>query len=368
MVRPSAPPPPFRPRPLKEIGKAPVPVAVEKPAPKGPVFASAPKPKYEPKPLFSNRGVSASADVDPWIANHALCKGLDRKSLSRIRNTIDEMDVRDNKKVMEYGEVLRTKFSDMIDSIVNISQSGLMDPAIQESVDKILGWMKSVSVDAIFAHKPINWWQAVTSPREYKVQKNIADPAWQARRILDVVTNVELESFGLALDAANTVERVDALEALYHENYDNYKLLNLQIIAGKLFIEDQNNRAVPALKRTVDESDPFKVQDFLYYKDCLTRFENKVVDLEIISHTMAQKAPQIRMMQMTAKTVADDMRRLEKTTIPNWRMYATTLAERLQKDRYMNLASIQHELQHNQAKLLHDLNTVQKELLKDFTK
>lgn len=361
------------PKPLfPKIGKLVVPPTAG-PKPFVPVITAAKQslphpPKHEVKPLFASRAVSNEVDVEPFIRNHPLCAKLSNKDLGRVRNIVHEAKLEDTNYVMNYADDLRTKFSDIVNKIVAEAKLGKMEE-ISLAMTEVLGLIKSMDVDSILnPSKRISGWDVFllrVSEEEYANQNNISA---MSKKFTANMATIDVAVAKLLTSITELVTSVDDLDTMFKANKEQADFLNLYIIAGKILVDKQEKQVIPDKEYRLDKTDLFKVQDFAYYKDCVDRFRRKIQDLEVTAHAMLLNVPQIRMMQMNGKNMAEKIQRIAKITVPAWKTQVAVLLRVLVDSRQEKLTDVTSNPKFAQHKpLLESVSQSYSQLISAFT-
>lgn len=360
------------PKPLFPTGKR-LPIKVD-------VTTVEPKPLFLPTPqvivqvpvvkaMFANKAITANAaEIDPFYKNHPLCASLSNKDISRVRNIVDGADLHDTSYVINYADELRTKFATLVDTILSDTKSGNImsyDIEITQLLEVIRSTNATIQLVAS-PPKPKRRWLEGMIPIDirdpgYTTVKEVIDEFQNKIHLVNTLTN------GLVQNVSNLITYVDSLDALFKDNRDNFLTLNLHVVAGRLIVDKNVATIIPAMELALDRSDPFKVQDFVYFKDCVNRFGRKIDDLEQIAHSVILNAPQIRMMQMNSKDTSERIKRISQYVIPAWKTQFLTLINILQKTGTTSLsqAVASSVFQKNKA-LLDDIITSQKSIHSAF--
>lgn len=296
-----------------------------------PLPKPAPKPeaktKYDVKPLFANKAVSAEAEIEPWIALHPLCVGLDKKSLARIRNIINAADFDDTTYVLNYADNLNVKFSQLVNDISSEATSP-ESLAVNDKMEAAYQLLVSLNPNIITDAKvPSLMDRFVTSisgvPHAWTEASTVASTA-KARMIkLDELAKE------LVHDIKKVIKRVDHLDQLREANQENYESLNLYVVAGDLILRKYRDTILPKKSLNIKGDDFFANQALSSLKDTVDRFERKVTELKMVAHSMMTNVPQIRLLQQASYLRADNINRLAKICVPAMKTSWIALAEEL---------------------------------------
>lgn len=335
---------------------------------KAPPASSVPaaSPKSEPavKTLFANKAVTNDSTVDPFYASHPLCVNLSNKDIGRVRNIVEQANVEDTSYVLNYADTLRNRFAGLVDDILAQSTSGRM-VTVSTEIDTLFKLLKSSDASL----------QLILNPPPPKRGWAFLGGAAKTPTVHDLITDFQSKTQqvdgvvnGLSDSVDELVKYCDSLNDLFQDNKDNFVLLNLHIIAGKILVDKLTNEEYVDRKKQLDRNpDPFKAQELGYFKDCIGRFERKVNELEIVSTAVLQNSPQIRMMQNNAKDTAERIKRVAQYVIPTWKSRCLALVNVLQGTKVTELVDLATNdvFQKNKA-VLQEITKSQQEVEKTF--
>src|SRR5690606_27491712 len=115
------------------------------------------------------------------------------------------------------------------------------------------------------------------------------------------------------------VDDIKTLEQQYEKNKEYFHVLNINITAGKLKIEELRTQLIPELKKKAEASGDQmayqEVNDMVQFAD---RLEKRLYDLKLSRQITIQSAPQIRMIQNTNQALAEKIQTSIMTAIPLW--------------------------------------------------
>lgn len=293
-------------------------------------------PTVVPKPLFPGKGVSADIEADPFYKNHPLCQKLGNKDLARVRNVVNSANLSDTAYVLNYANELRTKFSDLINHIMNLahdSEAGQMQSLSTDCLE-IIG---NMSTAKILKPTYVAWWHILLGSATIQQRRDQLDVDKYIATIADWVVCVEKYLDLLSSQIQNTVSRADELDELFAANRENFDFLDLYVIAGRIIVEKHVQDILPKLRAKVDETDMFQVQEYNHFKDCVDRFERKIDDLNLTAHMVLTNVPQIQLLKNNAKNMAEHVQRLVLNVAPAWKQHTTRLLNAIKATRAKNL-------------------------------
>lgn len=107
-------------------------------------------------------------------------------------------------------------------------------------------------------------------------------------------------------------------DMLFAKNNSMYESLTIMIYAGELVLQ-YNRQKYEEMKAKANISDPMKQQRLKDDKDEVDAFERRLYELKLSRTIAMQQAPQIRLVQKGADTIAESIRSTIATAIPLWK-------------------------------------------------
>lgn len=307
--------------------------------PKGPAQAKftppPPKPvvpvqKAADKPMFPGKGVSSNIILEPYWIDHPLCANLSVKDLSRVRNIVNKADIASSGYIINYATDLRTKFSELVDNIAteaNAAETGIVNTVMTTVVDMIAKASPSKLLDP----KLPKWWEILIGRVSIDRYKDNRNTDRYIRTIHDRVDGVEAAIKVLISNIKDSIKRVDELNELFETNRDNFVILNLHVIAGRIIVEQHEKTILPKMRKKVKEDDMFQVQEYNYFKESVDRFSRKIDDLELTAEMVLSNVPHIQLVKTNIQQTADRVQRVALTTCPAWKQQMSRFETSLRK-------------------------------------
>lgn len=119
---------------------------------------------------------------------------------------------------------------------------------------------------------------------------------------------------------AKLVADISMYDTMYTQNAQQYRELEMTVLAGKKALADFNANQLPALEAEAAASgDAMQAQVLKDFKSKLDRFAKRLDDLDRISVVTLQTAPQIKIIQNADQTIVDKIDTTISTTIPVWK-------------------------------------------------
>ncbi len=155
--------------------------------------------------------------------------------------------------------------------------------------------------------------------------------------------------------------RIHGLEQLYALNVEEYKSLDVYIIAGEVKLEELQDE-VNLRKLSPSAKDPMESQAIANLVDVTERLEKRVHDLRTMQMISVQTAPMIRMIQSNNQRLIDKFNNLQELTIPSWKKQFTLAIALLEQQKAVDLTQkiddTTNDIMKRNAELL-KLNSVQ---------
>jgi hypothetical protein len=307
----------------------PIPIPIPKPAPKGTAG----------KVLFPSKAVGVDV-VDPFYRDHPLCVKLSHKDIARVRNIVDAADIADASYVLHYSDEQRVRFGTLIDGIIKEQTSGKTSQVNDKIQDLLITMEASKELTTI-----------LTTPQESGLMRWIRQGAYVpsvnevVQKFQNNINRVDVLVVELKSSVSELLKLIDSFDDVFKNNRDNFTLLNLHVIAGKIITERHLTKTLPEMEKTVDTTNIFAGQDLAYFRDSVTRFERKVTELEKLAHSVILNAPAIRMLQMASKDKADRIQQISQTVVPTWKQQCVVLMSALETSSASKIADLQMDKQ-----------------------
>lgn len=288
------------------------------------------------KLLFPNQAVSASS-VDPFYKSHPLCKELSNKDIGRVKGLVQTAAVQDAEYVLHYGDEQRERFTKLIDEILTEQTSG-KTAEVNRKINTLLSIMdESDRLVNVLKNPPLRnsiltrW---ITGDTKAPTIEDVTTSIQSCMQQVDTIVK-ELQR-----SVSGLVSLINSFDTVFKNNHDNFALLQLHVVAGRIIAEKYETETIPAAELNHNPADIFASQDVSYLKDCVDRFGRKVDELETLAHTVKLNAPAIRTLQMASKDKADRIQRIAQTLVPTWKQECTVLLTVLHYTSALNVREI----------------------------
>jgi uncharacterized protein YaaN involved in tellurite resistance len=121
--------------------------------------------------------------------------------------------------------------------------------------------------------------------------------------------STQIDRIGIQLEHSKRglIEDVHMLDKLYDQNKAYFQALNIYIAAAEIKRDEIVNEIIPALRQKAEaSSDQMAYQEVNDMAQFLDRLEKRLYDLQLSRQITIQSAPQIRMIQQTNQTLAEN--------------------------------------------------------------
>lgn len=259
-----------------------------------------------------------------------------------------EIDIAQTQGVLLYGTSTQQKVSQFADSILQTVRSKDAGD-IGEQLTDLLFTVRDVNVGDIqrqqfFNNLPIigGWFD--------KARYFIARYDKVSGQIEGITRQLESAKLQLYRD-------ITVLDELQKQNLQYLREIHIFIVAGKMKLEEETNQILPRLQKKAEETnDPLDIQAFNDRKNQILSFERKIHDLELTEMIAMQTAPQIRIIQVNDKELAEKIQSSILQTIPLWKnqivLAITTLRQHKALRLQQAVTKTTNELLRNNSKML----------------
>jgi len=225
-----------------------------------------------------------------------------------IENFVKQINIEDNNAVVTYGASAQKKIADFSDSVlknVKTKDTGEAGKLLSDLMVEVQNF------DASGQEK--KGFMAMIGNAKKSVDKVVANYS-------RVEINVDKISNALENHRRQLLKDVALYDAMFENNYNYFKELNMYIIAGKEKLKEVEETMIPALRKkaeeTKDEIDAQKLNDLI---NSCHRFEKKLHDLQLSRMISLQMAPQIRLVQNNDAQLVDKIQSSIVNAIPLWK-------------------------------------------------
>jgi uncharacterized protein YaaN involved in tellurite resistance len=295
-------------------------------------FIKPKSPTKNPSTLFPDKAITNQV-TDPILAMNPLCAGLVAKDVNRVKTIVDSSNLEQTTFVLEYADGLRNTFADLVNKVISQSAGSPMmtvSTNITELLQKIQFMRSQVK---LLTNPPAkhSWFSFSKS--------NI--PTIPELVFLFQQEIAQVDQLVIQLTKAITfiISDVQTMDQMYKANKDQFQLLNLHIVAGKIIVQKYTNNIIPSRTRQAGD-DIFKMQDLSYLKDCVQRFDRKVLELEKLAQSVILTGPQIRLHQSNSKDIAEQIKQLTLNVVPVWKHQFSTILTVLQSPSFHNISDL----------------------------
>lgn len=130
--------------------------------------------------------------------------------------------------------------------------------------------------------------------------------------------------------------RIQGLTQLYELNVDEYKSLEIYVLAGEAKLAELKDEVVMR-QMSPSAKDPMEAQAIANLNDVCERLEKRVFDLQAMQMIAVQTAPMIRMIQSNNQRLIDKFNNLQELTIPSWKKQFTLAIALMEQQKAVEL-------------------------------
>ena len=231
----------------------------------------------------------------------------ERTETDRIKQ---ELDLSDSVTAAEYGIGCQRRLAEFADRILESSGRGAEETTY--CLNTLLGEIKSLDSGSAFRD---TFWARIPligcrARRMRKLKKQFS----RAR--------VRIESLEQQLERSRMelLRGAEYFDILAQDNAKCFREITLYIRAGKEQLEFLRTDTVPKLSAEVQSScDPMSAQILYGFEENLSRFENRLHDLELSRTIALQSAPQMKLIQSGNVVMAQKIQSAVLNTIRIWK-------------------------------------------------
>ncbi|WP_125605331.1 toxic anion resistance protein [Lapidilactobacillus bayanensis] len=273
---------------------------------------------------FSNEDTAATTATPQTNVNQSLDK-LSPEQRKQAEALATQIDTKNQTAVLNYGANAQKKLSEFSQQMLNSVQSQ-QTGEIGGALTDLMYRLNEANPSELRAEDS-NVFRKLFG----KVKRSVYEITAKYQKI-----GAQIDTIGTRLDHQKNELLVDnkMLDGLYDQNKDYFDALNVYIAAGKVKLQDLQERQIPQLLAAAEKSgDQMQVQEANDLKQFADRLEKRTHDLELARQITIQQAPQIRLIQGTNQALAEKIQASINTAIPLWKnQVAIALTLLRQKD------------------------------------
>lgn len=238
-------------------------------------------------------------------------KDLTEEQKKEVQAIAGQLDIYDSQSVIQYGVSTQSGISNFADTILEGMRSkdtGYVGDILTDLMINV----KSLDVDKLqsgggLSKIPIIG-NLLTSVKKFSAGYDKVSV--QIERIVDELTKARMQ----------LLKDITMYDGLYGKNIDYIKELDLYLVAGKMKLQEIQEKILPELKAKAETSgdaiDAQKVQDVAQMAN---RLEKKIHDLQLSRMIALQTNPQIRLIQNNDQLLVEKIQSSILNTIPLWK-------------------------------------------------
>ncbi|MGN0650934.1 MAG: toxic anion resistance protein [Oscillospiraceae bacterium] len=231
----------------------------------------------------------------------------EREQIDSIKQALD---LTDSVTAVEYGIGCQRRLAEFADKVLDNSGKGSADTA--ELLTVLLNEIKSLDTGGVIRD---TFWARIPfigslARKTRKLKKRFAKARIRIERL-----EQQLECSRMEL-----MRGAELFDILGQENAKCFRQLTIYIQAGKEQLEYLRTTAIPKLSAEVQQqNDPMSAQLLNGFEENLSRFENRLNDLELSRTIALQSAPQMKLIQTGNSVMAQKIQSAVLNTIPIWK-------------------------------------------------
>ena len=232
---------------------------------------------------------------------------LSEEEKQKVMTIQQSTNLMDSTAIMQYGSTVQTqisKFSDSVLQSVRTKDTGEIGKDLTDLVTTIQNFDTDADKKTGFT---------LFRRAKSNIDRLLTNFASVETNIDRVVSNLESHKRQLLKD-------VHMLDAMYNNNYEYFKELNLYIVAGEDKLDQYLTSDIPQQVTIAEQSnDQMQVQKARDMQEMAQRFEKKLHDLKLSRTISIQMAPQIRMIQSNNTVLIEKIQSSIVNSIPLWK-------------------------------------------------
>jgi uncharacterized protein YaaN involved in tellurite resistance len=150
-------------------------------------------------------------------------------------------------------------------------------------------------------------------------------------------------------------KRVGDLDQMFEANERSFNGLTEAEEYGKTILHDMEIQLAEMTAEAQQDPDSFKAQAVADFKNKLMRLEKRIDDIGRAKHLAKLAAPQIRLMQDNARSLAEKFADIKVTTIPAWQNAFSMFLVQMEQQKGAALANAVHDATDDAFRMQADL-------------
>jgi len=224
---------------------------------------------------------------------------------------LKELDLTDSQSVLYFGNKAQEQLTTVSDQMLDGVRSKEVGPA-GDSLSEMVTTLRGFDVDALDPNREPGFFARLFGAGKPVVKF--------LQEYEEVRTHIDRISDELERHKTQLLMDVTSLDRLYDANLDYLRDLELYIAAGEQKLTELDQATLPALARTVEESeDMVQAQQLRDLRGVRDDLERRVHDLRLTRQVSMQSLPGIRLVQENDKGLVNKINSTLVNTVPLWR-------------------------------------------------
>ncbi len=241
---------------------------------------------------------------------------LQGSSAEQVRKAMSEIDIQDSNSIIFFGSKAQQQLTEVSDSMLETVRTKDIGPA-GDALNGMVKKLRELKFEAIDPRDRPGFLARLFGMRT-KLQEYL-DQYEKVRDQIDTIsTDLERHKTTLLTD-------ITKLDKLYDVNLDYFRALEAYIAAGRAKLQELDETVIPALAKTVEESNNvIEAQNLRDLRSRRDDLERRVHDLLLTRQVTMQSLPSIRLVQENDKSLITKINSTLANTVPLWRQQLAT--------------------------------------------
>ncbi len=250
--------------------------------------------------------------IQPLGKKELSLNDLTEEQKKEVQTIAGQIDIDDSQSVIQFGVGVQNGVSSFADNIlgnIRSKDSGYVGDVLTE----LMVHVKSLNVEKLSASEGFMSKIPIIGSFVEGMKKFVASydkVSVQIEKIIDELTKARMQ----------LLKDITMFDGLYEKNIDYLRDIDLYILAGKMRLQEIQEKILPEMKAKAESSgdavESQKVQDVAQMAN---RLEKKIYDLQLSRMIAIQTNPQIRLIQNNDQLLVEKIQSSILNTIPLWK-------------------------------------------------